>query len=144
MADNAQADWNSVKIVYGCGDPKVPMEGRERTCFFHWTQSLEKHTKQYIAHDLQDQHRRLCQQYRNANSMEEVETRYLAIKALGALSSATSDIGLKHLELWLAYWHFRYFQWRGFMEFVYVFTHILYCFCSFLLLCLLGFFSCAG
>ena len=34
MADSAQANWNVVRIVYGSGDPKVPMEGRERTCFF--------------------------------------------------------------------------------------------------------------
>jgi hypothetical protein len=34
MADSAQAIWNDVRIVYGSGDPKVPMEGRERTCFF--------------------------------------------------------------------------------------------------------------
>jgi hypothetical protein len=36
MADNAQANWNVVRIMYGSRDPKVPMEGRERTCFFHW------------------------------------------------------------------------------------------------------------
>jgi hypothetical protein len=34
MADNAQANWNDVRIVYGSEDPKVPMEGCERTCFF--------------------------------------------------------------------------------------------------------------
>ena len=45
MADSAQANWNAVRIVYGSGDPKVPIEGHERTCYFHWTQSLEKHTK---------------------------------------------------------------------------------------------------
>ena len=49
MADSAQANWNAVRIVYGSGDPKVMMEGRERTCFFHWKQSLEKHTRS-VAH----------------------------------------------------------------------------------------------
>ena len=39
MADSAQANWNAIRIVYGGGDPKVPMVGRERVCFFHWTQS---------------------------------------------------------------------------------------------------------
>jgi hypothetical protein len=28
MADNAQTNWNVVRIVYGLGGPKVPMEGR--------------------------------------------------------------------------------------------------------------------
>src|ERR1700738_5149125 len=120
MADNAQANWNAVRIVYGSGDPKVPMEGHERTCFFHWKQSLEKHTKAYIKHEVQDQHRHLCLQYRNASSMQEAETRYLAIKAWWASSNCTSEDGLKHLQLWLAFWHFRYLQWGGFMELVHL------------------------
>ena len=81
MADSAQANWNAVRIIYGSGDPKIPMEGRERTCYFHWAQSLEKHTKQYIVHELQDQHKKLCMQYKDARSVTEAETRYLAIKA---------------------------------------------------------------
>jgi hypothetical protein len=32
MADSTQANWNAVRIVYGSGDPKVPMENREHTC----------------------------------------------------------------------------------------------------------------
>ena len=35
IVDNAQTNWNAVWIVYGGGDPKVPMAGRERTCYFH-------------------------------------------------------------------------------------------------------------
>ena len=50
--------------------------------------------------------------------MEEEETRYLAIKAWWASSNCTSEDGLKHLQLWLAFWHFRYLQWGGFMELV--------------------------
>jgi hypothetical protein len=26
MADSAQANWNVIQIIYGSGDPKVPME----------------------------------------------------------------------------------------------------------------------
>ena len=81
MADSAQANWNAVRIVYGRGDPAVRMENRERTCLFHWTQSLEKHTKADIRGDLQEQHRVLCKQYKNASSMEDTEVRYFAIKA---------------------------------------------------------------
>jgi hypothetical protein len=111
-------DRNVVRIVYGSRDPKVAMEGRERTCLFHWKHSLEKHTQSYIKHELQDQHRHLCLQYRNASSMQEAETRYLAIKAWWVSSNCTSEDGLKHLQLWLAFWHFRYLQWGGFMELV--------------------------
>ena len=52
MDDSAQANSNPIQIVYSGGDPKVPMLSREQTCYFHWSQSLEKHTKQYIKDDL--------------------------------------------------------------------------------------------
>ena len=45
MADSTYANENADKIVYSSRNPKVPKEGRESTCFFHWVQSLEKHTK---------------------------------------------------------------------------------------------------
>jgi len=118
MADSAQANWNAVRIVYGSGDPSIPMDGQERTCYFHWTQSLETHTKKYIVHELQDQHRVLCKQYKDAGSSDEAETRYLAIRAWWSSSNATSENGLYHLGLWLSYWHHRYRQWGGFMELV--------------------------
>ena len=64
---------------------------------------LKKHIKEYNTHNLQDQHRCPCKQYCKASSMEEDETRYHAIKVWWALSSATSNNGLKHLDLWLAF-----------------------------------------
>ena len=118
MADSAQANWNAVRIIYGSGDASEKMVDRERTCLFHWTQSLEKHTKADIRQDLQSQHRRLCQQYKNAKSMEEAETKYLAIRAWWMSSGAATEQALPRLELWLAFWHFRYRQWGGFMELV--------------------------
>ena len=118
MADSAQANWNVVRIIYGSGDASEKMVDRERTCLFHWTQSLEKHTKADIRQDLQSQHRRLCQQYKNAKSMEEAETKYLAIRAWWMSSGAATEQALPRLELWLAFWHFRYRQWGGFMELV--------------------------
>jgi hypothetical protein len=81
MADSAQANWNVVRIIYGSGDVSEKMVDRERTYLFHWTQSLEKHTKADIRQDLQYQHQILCQQYNNAKSMAEAETKFLAIRA---------------------------------------------------------------
>jgi hypothetical protein len=52
MADSAQANWNVVHIIYGSGDATEKMVDKERTCLFHWTQSLEKHTKADIRQDL--------------------------------------------------------------------------------------------
>ncbi len=36
MANNAQANWNVVHIVYDFGDAFVKMVDKERTCLFHW------------------------------------------------------------------------------------------------------------
>jgi hypothetical protein len=123
MADSAQANWNAVRMVYGSGDILVPMKDRERTCLFHWTQSMEKHTKADIHFDLQDQHRVLCKQYKNTSSPKESKARYLAIRACWLSSSATTEEGLHRLELWLSFWHFRYRQWGGFMQLVSIIVH---------------------
>jgi hypothetical protein len=53
MADSAQANWNAIRMIYGSGDATIPMKDQERTCLFHWAQSLEKHTKADIRADLQ-------------------------------------------------------------------------------------------
>jgi hypothetical protein len=60
MVDITQANWNVVKIVYGSGDPSFKMVDKERTCLFHWIQALNKHTKQLIRPNLQDEHKALC------------------------------------------------------------------------------------
>ena len=123
MADNAQANWNAVDIVYGSGDPSVRMDNRERTCLFHWTQSMEKHTKADIPADLQGQHRRLCKEYKDSKSMEEANIKYLAIRLWWLSSGSTTDEGLFRLDLSLAFWHFRYRQWGSFMDVVSCFIH---------------------
>ena len=118
MADSAQANWNALRIIYGNGNPKDPMVDRERTCYFHWSQSFEKHNKQYIAEEFREQHKRLCMQYRDSTTMAEADMRYLAIRAWWLSSGAASETSLRHLDLWLAFWHFRYRQWGGCMQFV--------------------------
>jgi hypothetical protein len=35
MVDNAQANWNFIKIVYGSRDPFIKMVNKECTCLFH-------------------------------------------------------------------------------------------------------------
>ena len=57
MADNAQANWNAVKMIYGEGDPSLSMVGHERTCLFHWSQNLDKVTQKHIKVSLQFQHK---------------------------------------------------------------------------------------
>ena len=43
--DNAQAYWNVIRKIYGEGDTSLPMVGREHTCLFHWSVSLDKVTQ---------------------------------------------------------------------------------------------------
>ena len=74
MVDSAQANWNAVRIVYGSGNIAEPMENREQTCLFHWTQSMEKHIVAEIRRNLQDQYRLLCKQHKNATSFEDSKT----------------------------------------------------------------------
>ena len=124
MADSAQANWNAVRIVYGNGNKEDPMPNRTRTCYFHWTQSLEKHTKTYILSCFQDKHWTLCKQYKDARSMAEADTRYFAIRAWWTSSGAATVDGYSHLQLWLAFWHFRYRQWGGFMVLVSARTNV--------------------
>ena len=57
MADNVQANWNAVRNIYDIGDPSLPMVGSERTCIFHWSQSLDKVTQKYIKTSLQFHHK---------------------------------------------------------------------------------------
>jgi hypothetical protein len=47
------------------------MENRERTCLLHWTTLLRRHTQKYIKPDMQDQHNRLCKQYKDSDDDQD-------------------------------------------------------------------------
>jgi hypothetical protein len=57
MVNNTKANWNVIKIVYGCWDVSIKMVDRECTCVFHWGHSFDKHPKQLIILDLQHEHK---------------------------------------------------------------------------------------
>lgn len=80
MADSAQANWNAVRIVYGNGKKEDPMADRERTCLFHWTQSMVIHTEKHIPEELWEQHKKMCHQRRKAQTMEEADTLYNGLR----------------------------------------------------------------
>jgi hypothetical protein len=71
MANDAQSNWNVVHIVYGTRDPMVKMVDKKWMCFFYWTQSLDRHTKQLIAPGFHDQHKTLYYEYKKTMSLEE-------------------------------------------------------------------------
>ena len=98
MADNAQANWNAVRMVYGDGDPSLPMVARERTCLFHWSASLDKVTQKYIKPSLQFQHKQICKDYKDAVTMDDAETKYHVIRSWWLSSGAATEEGI------LAFW----------------------------------------
>jgi hypothetical protein len=115
MANNAQANWNIVKIVYGFEDPYVRMVDKERTYLFHWNHSLDKHTKQLIRPDVQDEHKVFCHQYKNAKLLGELDSHYVLIHFWWLSFGATFEVGVHELSNWFNFWHFRVKQWGGFM-----------------------------
>jgi hypothetical protein len=76
MADNVQANWNAVRVIYGNGKKEDRMDDREKTCQFHWTQSMVKYTEKYIPEEFWEQHKKMCHQYRTARTMDKVESMY--------------------------------------------------------------------
>jgi hypothetical protein len=47
-----------------------------------------------------------------------VRVRYLAIRVWWLSSGAAFEEGIRDLDTWFAFWHFRYRQWGGFMQLV--------------------------
>jgi hypothetical protein len=48
-------------------------------CFFHWIQSFNKHSKQFIAHEFHDQHKAFYYDYKKTLSLEEADLQYATI-----------------------------------------------------------------
>ena len=103
MADNAQANWNAVRMIYGDGDPILPMVARERTCLFHWFASLDKVTQKYIKLSLQFQYKQLCKDYKDAKTMDDAETKYYVICSWWLSSGATTEEGILGLSKLLGF-----------------------------------------
>jgi len=118
MADSTIANWNAVHIVYGIGSTNDKMEIHEWTCLLHWSTSLQKYIWKHIKEAFQQQYNTLCKQYKNAKTMEEAKTHYVAIQSWWLSSRAANEDALHHFKHWLAFWHFWYWQWRGFMQIV--------------------------
>jgi hypothetical protein len=52
---------------------------------------------------MQDQHNRLCKKYKDSKTMEEAESRYLAIRAWWLSLRAAFEDSIRDLNLWLAF-----------------------------------------
>lgn len=128
MADEAGANWAAVRRIYGSGDD-VPMEGRERSCLFHFKDSLKKHTDQCIIQDKRGKHISLCEDWRLAVDMTDANAKYNIVRAFWRSGGAYSS-QIPALEAWLSWWHIRYSHWGRYMDAVRVCMILLYVFIS--------------
>lgn len=116
MANNVQANWNAIQIVYGVNDPNEPMADKEHICYFHQIQSMDRNTKQQIKPKLHEQHKTLYYEYKNATFLEEIDDQYATIQCWWYSIEVVAEVGLAMLENWFSFWHFLVRQWGGFMK----------------------------
>jgi hypothetical protein len=118
VADGDDANWMAVRIVYGNGNPNRKMVGRERYNEVDWTGSLERYAVEHIRPDLREMHKRLCTNFKEAKTPWEAEEFYHCTRDWWLSSGAATEDGLRELDDWLGFWHFRFRQWGGFYELV--------------------------
>ena len=111
MADSAQTNFNAIRKIFGFGDKSIPMEGKERTCQFHWAMALDWHTEQLIKPELQAKHIELCHEYQRCTCKVDADLALAALKTWWFLSEACLESSLKELMFWIDFWHFYYEQW---------------------------------
>jgi hypothetical protein len=98
LVDITHVNWNVIKVVYGSGDATVITVDTEQTCLFHWTQSLDEHTKQLIKHELKSGHKATCFEYKNATSLDEANICYITIHYWWLSSNIIFKSGIHELE----------------------------------------------
>ena len=113
MADEAQANWNAVRHVFN-GDKGNLMEGRERSCLFHWKQSMHQHTTKYIVAPSQASHISMCEKWRQAPSKEAAAAEARLIRQWWRLGNCM-DKNIPYMDSWLSWWEVRIAHWGSLM-----------------------------
>lgn len=114
IADNAAAGWNAIRNEFWGG--KVNPR-RERSDAFHWAQSVEKVTKNYIHPDKRLEHKDLLDSLRDAGNVVLAFRTFERIKAWWMDGNALPGKE-KHLSTWLSWWIVRFSQWGNFIRLV--------------------------
>jgi hypothetical protein len=91
------------------------MVDKEHNNLFHWSYSFDKHTKQLIKHELQNECKALCHQYKSAKLLANAGNHYAPIHSWWLLIGATFEEGVHELNDWLSFWHFWIKQRGGLM-----------------------------
>ena len=87
------------------------LEGQERSCLFHWTDSLNKHTSKYVQPGFQDEHKHICTQWRTARTEDDASALFRKLRGWWA-SGKEADKNILCMECWLSWWHLRYPYWQ--------------------------------
>ena len=114
MADEAGANWSAVRTVFN-GGPKNIMEGRERTCLFHWKQSLHKHAKQCVKKESRQHHISLCEEWRLATTKEAASSKSKEIRAWWRMEHVLEG-KISLLDTWMSWWEERIAHWGSLMS----------------------------
>ena len=69
-------------------------------------------------------HKRLCHEYRLCKTKADADAAMEAICAWWFSSSGVSEGGLKELNDWLSFRHFRFHQWGSFISEVLSYYHV--------------------
>ncbi len=109
MADEAGANWIAVRTVYNGGADNV-LEGRERSCLFHWEQSLQKHTKKLVLPQSRHKHLDMCETWRLARTPELAKKQAANIKEWWNEGNVPKE-NIKALRRWFNWWEERILHW---------------------------------
>ncbi len=108
MADEAGANWAAIRLVFNDG-PDNEMVGRERSCLFHWEQSLQKHNKKYIPKEKTLTHLQMCENWCSSKMMLVAQQEANAIRIWWKANVPKENV--KPLERWFKWWEKRISHW---------------------------------
>ena len=114
MADEAGANWMAIRTVYN-GNATNIMEGRERSCLFHWEQSLHKHTKKLVLPQYRHVHLDMCETWRLARTSELAKIQAKRIKDWWKEGNDPKE-NIKALSRWFNWWEERILHWGSQQE----------------------------
>ena len=103
MADNAQANWNAVQVVYGNDKKEDRIDDRKRTCLFHWAQSMLKYMDKHIVQNMREHHVKMCHEYRTARTLAEAKSLYHGLRAWWVSVGAVIEKTLSNLSCGLPF-----------------------------------------
>ena len=118
MADEAGANWTAIRTVYN-GGPNNVLVGRERSCLFHWEQSLQKHTKKFVLAAHRAKHIELCEQWRLAQTEEHANKQALVIQKWWPKGCVIQE-NIDAMKRWFTWWKNRISHWGSFNQVIYI------------------------